>query len=90
MPEIGIKELKTHASAIVREVRDEKARYVVTFRGRPASLLVPLEDPAANGGGALAGRAEGAWAELERLGEEIGRGWQAEESSADLLSRMRR
>jgi len=90
MPEIGIKELKTHASAIVREVRDEKARYVVTYRGRPASLLVPLEDPAAKRADSVTGDAESAWEELERLGEEIGRGWQAEESSTDLLSRMRR
>ena len=42
MPEVGIRELKAHASEIIRRVRERQARYVFTHHGRPVELLVPL------------------------------------------------
>ena len=42
MPEIGIKELKAAASRVVEEV-EAGASYVVTKRGRPAAVIVPVE-----------------------------------------------
>ena len=33
MPEIGVRELKTYASEIIRSVREEGVRYLVTYRG---------------------------------------------------------
>jgi prevent-host-death family protein len=87
MPEIGVRELKTHASEIVRSVRDEHARYLVTYRGRPVGVLLPLDEA----GEALAETGQDAvWQELAELGEEIGRGWESPLSSAELLSEMRR
>ncbi len=90
MPDIGVRDLKTHASEIVRAVREESARYVVTYRGRPVGVLAPLEAlPAVEA--QLGGKpAITAWDELMRLGEEIGRGWQSPLTSAELLSEMRR
>ncbi len=90
MHEIGIKELKARASAIVRDVRQSKARYVVTYRGRPVSLLVPLEDPMSELVSPPDGSDEAAWDELVQLGEEIGRGWRSPKTSTELLSGMRR
>lgn len=89
MAEIGVRELKTHASEILRRVRDQRARYVVTYRGRPVGLLVPLEGL---GESPLPSEesASSAWEELVRLGEEIGRGWQSPLTGAELLSEMRR
>lgn len=43
MAEIGIKELKATASQIIDEVEDGAA-YVVTKRGRPAAVLLPVEE----------------------------------------------
>ena len=73
MPNIGIRTLKTHASEIIRNVRERRARYVITYHGQPVGVLMPLEqaipeaptdtDPAA---------ATAAWDALTRLGEEIG------------------
>lgn len=85
MPEIGVRELKTNASEIIREVRERRARYTVTYRGRPVGLLIPLEEVPAAGESAAA-----AWDELVRLGEEIGRGWISPMTSAEILSEMRR
>jgi prevent-host-death family protein len=42
VPEIGIKELKAAASRVVEEV-EAGASYVVTKRGRPAAVIVPVE-----------------------------------------------
>ena len=43
MAEIGIKQLKATASAVIDQVEDGTA-YVVTKRGRPAAVLMPVED----------------------------------------------
>jgi len=88
--EIGVRELKTRASEIVRAVRERRARYLITYRGRPVGLLLPL-DEAPPGERVPGGEARAdAWGELTRLGEEIGRGWQSPQTSAELLSEMRR
>jgi prevent-host-death family protein len=88
MPEIGIRELKARASEIVRAVRDRRARYIVTYRGRPVGMLVPLgEAPSAE---AADEAVSAAWEDLTRLGEEIGQGWTAPQTSGELLSEMRR
>jgi prevent-host-death family protein len=88
MAEVGIRELKAKASKILDEVRERGARYVITRRGRPVGVLLPIEQaPAARpaGGGELP-----AWEELERLGEEIGRGWASDQSSGEILTELRR
>ena len=89
MPEVGVRELKTHGSEIVRNVRERRARYIITYRGRPVGILAPLEtapesDPLSGEQGTTA------WEELTRLGEEIGRGWKSHLTAAELLSGMRR
>ncbi len=85
MATVGVRELKTHASEIVRQVREAGVSYTVTYRGEPVGLLSPLPTT-----GGVAEADDSAWAELERLGEEIAHGWQAPVSSTELLSEMRR
>ncbi|MBI4260108.1 MAG: type II toxin-antitoxin system prevent-host-death family antitoxin [Actinobacteria bacterium] len=43
MAEIGIKELKAEASRVVDEV-EAGASYVVTRRGRPAAVILPIDE----------------------------------------------
>lgn len=43
MPTVGIRELKSQASEIVRHVREEQVEYVVTMRGEPVALLLPID-----------------------------------------------
>jgi prevent-host-death family protein len=82
--EIGIRELKTRASAVVRAVKETRARYVITQRGKPAALIVPVdaEPPKEKG--------DEAWERLEKLGEELAKGWKSEKSAVEILSEMRR
>jgi len=86
MKDIGVRELKIHASEIVRRVHEDRARYLVTCRGRPVGLLSPLEPTSA---ASPSDSGEG-WARLESLAERIGKGWKSPESSVDILSGMRR
>ncbi len=41
MPTVGIRELKTHVTRIVRSVRETQAEYVVTVDGEPVAVLRP-------------------------------------------------
>jgi prevent-host-death family protein len=90
MPDVGVRELKTHASEIIREVRERRARYVITYRGRPVGLLTPLDDASAAAPDVAESAGADAWETLTRLGEEIGREWRSPLTSTELLSEMRR
>ena len=43
MGEIGVKEFKATASAVIEEV-EGGAAFVVTKRGRPAAVLLPIDE----------------------------------------------
>lgn len=43
MAEIGVKELKATASAVIERV-ERGGAFVVTRRGRPAAVLMPLDE----------------------------------------------
>lgn len=82
--EIGIRELKARASAIVRSVREKRSRYLVTRRGRPEALIIPVDsEPPPKTAGEV-------WERLEKLGEEIGKSWRSEKSVVETLSDLRR
>jgi len=90
MPDVGVRELKTRASEIVRNVRDHRARYTITYRGRPVGVLLPLEEAPQTEAPPGDERGTTVWEELSKLGEEIGRGWRSPSTSVELLSQMRR
>ncbi len=43
MPQIGIRELRDRASEILRQVREEKNEYIITYQGAPIALLIPVD-----------------------------------------------
>ena len=82
--EIGIRELKSRASEVVRAVKEERARYVITQRGKPAAIIVPLD-------AALLKKSDDeVWDRLMKIREALGKGWQSEKSAVEILSEMRR
>ena len=82
--EIGIRELKSRASEVVRAVKEERARYIITQRGKPAAMIVPLDAVPAKKSD------DEAWERLMKIREELGKGWQSEKSAVEILSEMRR
>ncbi len=84
MQEIGVRELKARASDVVRSVKDQRARYIVTQRGVPVAVIAPLD--------AILPEKQGdeAWERLLEIRAKIGAGKQNKKSSVDILSEMRR
>ncbi len=90
MTEAGVRDLKVRASEILRNVRHRGAHYVITYRGRPVAMLVPLEALPAEEQTPAADSARAVWEELVHLGGQIGKRWRSPVTSTELLSTMRR
>jgi prevent-host-death family protein len=94
MPRVGIRELKDRATEIMRNVREEGAEYVVTYRGRPVAVLLPLEedwlDAETQRAIAAASPTQDVQAELEALRREIGDSWQSDKTAVELVAEQRR
>ncbi len=87
---VGVRELKTHAARIVRHVRDSRASYLLTHRGRAVGVILPL-DPADSAPQASdAVDAAAAWATFVRAGRRLERRFRRGVSGVRQLSTMRR
>ena len=87
---VGVRELKTHAARILRQVRDARASYIVTHRGRAVGVILPL-DP--EDGASLApdvADATTAWKAFVRAGRRLERRFKPGVSGVRLLSESRR
>jgi len=87
---IGVRELKTHASEIMQNVRERRARYVITYRGEPIGMLTPIDTIPDAEIESSPQSGEEVLAELDRLGAEISRDWQSPQTSTELLTEKRR
>jgi prevent-host-death family protein len=90
VPEVSVSELKKRTSEIIWDVREQGTQYVITHRGRPVGLLIPLEEAGSTAVPATGDVTTTSWDELVQLGEEIGRGWRSPLTGAEILSEMRR
>lgn len=86
MPRIGLRHLKTHASEVLRDVEDNRARYVVTNRGEPVAVIIPFS-PAEE---VEPKTREQLWEEFLRLRERIGTKVTQPFSAEELLRALRR
>lgn len=82
--EIGIRELKSRASEVVRAVKEERARYVVTQRGKPVAVIIPMDaiPPEKN--------EDDGWERLLAIRASLGKEKGIKKSSLEILSEMRR
>lgn len=81
---IGIRELKSRASEVVRAVKEQRARYVVTQRGIPVAAIIPMDAmlPEKN--------SDESWDQLMELRKKLGKRKKNKKSSVEILSEMRR
>ena len=86
MKDIGIRELKTRASELVRHVAEEQATYTITRRGRPVGILAPTDfvQPKRSKAG------DAAWDRLEELWSRVDKSSQPRKSAVSELNKMRR
>ena len=85
MNEVGVRELKTQASDIIRRVRDANETIVVTYRGKAVARIEPLEDPETT-----RYRAREVLAEMDRIAEEVTQYWPSGVSTMDAVAEDRR
>ena len=86
MRTVGVSELKTHTSEIIRNVRENRISFTITFRGRPVGVLLPIDEDEK----IVPGKDQDSWSELERLREEFARRPRPEKSLTEALTEMRR
>ena len=89
---IGVRELREKTTEVLRRVRDEKAEYIITHRGRPAALLLPINADPVEEAMVQAGKAGVAngWQTYANLAKELRASWPEEQSSQDVLNQIRR
>jgi prevent-host-death family protein len=86
MKDVGIRELKAHASDLVRRVAEEHATYTITRRGRPVGVLAPSGYQAP----ARAEANDAAWVRLKELWDRVDMSRQPRKSALSELAKMRR
>ena len=87
---VGVRELKTHAARIVRQVRDSRASYILTHRGRAVGVILPLDPDDSTSQASEAPDAAAAWNTFVRAGRRLERRFRRGVSGIDILSTMRR
>lgn len=85
---IGVRELKNHASRVIRAVREEMAEYVVTLRGEPVAVLRPLTKEEAQQ--LRQAEIDEALAEMRTMAQEIAAAWTSDKSGVELVAEQRR
>ena len=87
---VGVRELKTHAARILRQVRDARASYIVTHRGRAVGVILPLDPGDGMSVTRDAADATTAWDAFVRAGHRLERRFRTGVSGVRLLSATRR
>lgn len=87
MHTIGVRDLRSNASRILREVSAKGETVEITRHGRVIARLVPAGKPPAE---VDESGIERAWADLDRLSEEISARWPEGMSAAEAVARDRR
>ncbi|MCA9870020.1 MAG: type II toxin-antitoxin system Phd/YefM family antitoxin [Anaerolineae bacterium] len=95
MPQqVGVRELKNDTSQIIRMVREERAEYVVTYRGQPVAVILPVAESASEDQIeqilAASRPDDDFWAQWDALGKEIDAQWKSEKTAVELISEQRR
>jgi prevent-host-death family protein len=87
--EVGVRELKTNAARILRQVRDGRASYVLTHRGRAVGIILPL-DPDEHEPAMDDIDSGPAWAAFVAAGRRLESRFRAGTGGVQTLSEMRR
>ena len=92
MPLIGVRELKEQTSEVIRRVREERTEYVITYKGKPVAVLLPLDTARAEEAMVQSAKtaAISGWEEYERLTQELRDSWPEGLSTQEVIDAIRR
>ncbi len=86
MPRIGLRHLKTHASEVMRDVKDNRVRYVITSRNEPLGIIIPyssLDETQPQS-------ADEAWEAFFAAADQVREAWKSPLTPAEVVREMRR
>jgi prevent-host-death family protein len=87
---VGVRELKANVARIVRQVRDSRASYILTHRGRAVGVIMPFDSIEGRSQAADDSEPAAAWDSFMRAGRRLERRFRRGVSGVRLLSEMRR
>lgn len=87
---IGVRDLKTHASRILRQVRDARASYILTHRGQTVGVILPVDPAESSAPAPERDDAVAAWDNFIHAGQRVARRFRRGVSGVRILSSMRR
>jgi prevent-host-death family protein len=87
---VGVRELKTHAARIVRQVRETRASYVLTHRGEAVGVILPLDPKQAAPAAPEDTGGDESWEAFLRAGRRIQDRFSPRKSGVRMLSESRR
>jgi len=87
MRAVGVRELQSHASRILKEVTTRRQPVAITRHGRVIARIVPVDEVPT---GEERAQVRRVLTDLERLSEEISARWPKGLSAVDAVSRERR
>jgi prevent-host-death family protein len=87
---VGVRELKTHAARILREVREARTSYLLTHRGRAIGVILPVDGEGDASQASEAVDATAAWEAFVKAGRRLERRFTPGASGVRLLSHSRR
>jgi len=91
MPLIGVRKLREEMSQVLRRVCEEGEKYIITHRGRPVAILLPLDMERLEEAVVAIGREQAlGWDEYERLAEEVRRRWPEGLGTQEVMDAIRR
>ena len=82
---VGIRELREHATEIVRRVRVKRTTVQITYRGKVIAKLIPVVEPKP-----IRKETSPIWTDLDRLAAEIGARWPKNVTAVDAVREQRR
>ncbi len=82
---VGVRELRQHATEIVRQVRVKGATVQITYRGKVIAQLTPVHEPLS-----APKETSAVWTDLDRLAAEIGARWPTQVNAVDAVREGRR
>lgn len=87
MKEIGVRDLKSHLTAVIRAVREEAVEYTVTLHGEPVAVIRPytVTEETEKRNRQVAAEL----ALFEQLADQVGQSWQSNRSGVELLEELR-
>ncbi|MCL4394908.1 MAG: type II toxin-antitoxin system Phd/YefM family antitoxin [Chloroflexi bacterium] len=82
---VGVRELRQHATEIVRQVRVKGVAVQITYRGKVIARLIPVSENLAP-----PKESSAVWSDLDQLAAEIGARWPANATALDAVRDGRR